>query len=103
MNPEGFQFFIEIGIKELRKLQRTFSAKAFHRRRIDVTQNEVKVFLAGKTKSTQICLFWENIAKLNVIVFQTAFLTSPQRISEEYTGSDGIVCVCFHGVSHREL
>lgn len=78
-------------VEEICQLQRAFASQFFNRRGIDMAEDKVQGLLAVKAKGIQVCAVGENIAQLDMLVFQTAFLSGPHGVAEKYPSTSGAV------------
>ena len=65
---------------------------------VPMGKNTIKSNLISQTKRKQIAFFGKNIAQLDVVVFQCAFLSGLHGITIENTGSQCAVRAIFEGV-----
>lgn len=56
-----------------------------------MAEDKVQSLLAVKAKGIQVCAVGENIAQLDMLVFQTAFLSGPHGVAEKYPSTSGAV------------
>lgn len=90
-------------VHELGQVQWALATKLFDRGGIHMAQGQVQSILAGKAEGIEVCLFWKDITKFYMLVFQAAFLSGPHGITEKKPGPGGAVRGGFHCVSGGEF